>query len=322
MKQKLTKETFRGSWAGLPVAWSAKNEFDEQVYRGDVARCCRLGVPGVYTGGTTGEFYAMEFDEFQRVVRATVETAHEHNKPAMIGVSSTYTLGACRRAAFAAEVGADAVQVALPFWMETPDSEVQGFFREVSAAAGHIPFSIYETRRTKKALTIEQHRAVKSEMPNYLMVKSNSETVGTTVEGCTALAGMGVNVFGDEGSLWPKLGPHGLTGCCSSFVYYAPDIVLPLDKHLAAKDWDKLAVGAEKLQRLLDFVVKTFVMRGCWDSAMDRLGGISGGVLRTSLYCRGPYPHATKEDVATLREWFRTNLPEVHAGIEAKLALP
>ena len=86
---KLTFENFRGSWAGLPVAWNAKGEFDEQTYRGDVARCCRFGAPGVYSGGTTGEFYAMEFDEFQRVTKAMVEEAHRAGKPAMIGVSST-----------------------------------------------------------------------------------------------------------------------------------------------------------------------------------------------------------------------------------------
>jgi dihydrodipicolinate synthase/N-acetylneuraminate lyase len=319
---KLTKETFRGSWAGLPVAWNAKDQFDEQVYRSDVARCCHLGVPGVYTGGTTGEFYAMEFDEFQRVVRATVEEAHANGKPAMIGVSSTYTLGAARRAAFAAEVGADAVQVALPFWMEVRDAEVPGFFREVSKAAGHIPLSIYETKRTKKAISIEQHRIIKSELPNYLMIKSNSDTVGVTVEGCAALTKMGVNVFVGEGSLWLELGPHGAAGCCSSFVYYVPEIVLPLDHDLATGNWKQLAIGTEKLQRLLDFVLKSFAPKGYLDSAIDRLGGVAGGMLRTSLYARAPYPHGTKEDMLALREWYRTNLPEVYAGIEAKLALP
>src|SRR5690606_25351663 len=122
------------------------NRFDEATYRGDVTRCCEIGVPGVYTGGTTGEFYAMEFDEFKQVARATVEQARAAGKPAMIGVSSTYTLGAARRAAYAAEIGAQAVQVALPFWMEVLDAQVLGFFREVSAAAGHLPLSIYETR--------------------------------------------------------------------------------------------------------------------------------------------------------------------------------
>jgi dihydrodipicolinate synthase/N-acetylneuraminate lyase len=100
----LTFDDFRGSWAGLPVNWTPQNDFDEETYRGDVMRCCEIGVPGVYTGGITGEFYTMEFDEFKRVTRATVEQAHAAGKPAMIGVSSTYTLGAARRAAYAAEV--------------------------------------------------------------------------------------------------------------------------------------------------------------------------------------------------------------------------
>src|SRR3954451_19094431 len=225
----LTRTNFRGPWAGLPVAWTDGGTFDEATYRRDVRHCAEAGMPGVYTGGTTGEFYAMEFDEFQRVARATVEEANAAGKPAMIGVSSTYTLGAARRAAYAAEIGADAVQVALPFWMEVPNSMVSGFFREVSAAAAHMPLSVYETRRTKKALTLEQHQTIKSELPNYLMVKSNAETIGTTEAGCASLTQLGINVFGDEGSLWPKLVPLGLAGCCSSFVYYAPDIVLPLD---------------------------------------------------------------------------------------------
>ena len=69
----LTHETFIGPWAGLPVAWTEDDQFDEETYRGDVARCCQVGMPGVYTGGTTGEFYAMEYDEFQVVARAAVE---------------------------------------------------------------------------------------------------------------------------------------------------------------------------------------------------------------------------------------------------------
>jgi len=46
----LTQEDLVGPWAGIPVAWSENDRFDEQTYRQDVARCCRAGVPGVYTG--------------------------------------------------------------------------------------------------------------------------------------------------------------------------------------------------------------------------------------------------------------------------------
>ena len=319
---KLNNVNFRGSWAGLPVAWNSRNEFDERIYRGDVARCCRLGVPGVYSGGTTGEFYAMEFDEFKRVARATVDEAHLHGKPAMIGVSSTYTLGAARRAAFAAEIGADAIQVALPFWMEVPAGSIQGFFREVSAASGNLVLSIYETQRAKLALTLAQHRAIKAELPNYLKVKSNANTVGNTPEGCAGLTALGINVFGDEAELWPKLGPYGMAGCCSSFVYYAPNIVLPLNQALEAREWKTVAEGSGKLYRLLEFLGQAFDPLGYLDSAGDRLGGVAGGVLRSGLYSRGPYPHANGKDVQTLREWYRVNIPEVYSNISRMEALP
>ena len=318
---KLTHENFRGSWAGVPVAWTAAQEFDEATYRQDVTSCCRIGAPGIYTAGTTGEFYAMEFDEFKRITRATIEAANAVGKPVMIGVTSTYTLGAARRAAYAAEAGASAIQVALPFWMEIPDSEVVRFFREVSAAAGHLPLSVYETKRSKKALTLAQHQAVKEAVPNYLMVKANSGTIGTTPEGCVALTGLGINVFGDEGSLWPTLGPLGMTGCCSSFVYYAPEVILPLNTALAARDWAAVQRYSASAKKLLDFVVGQFVVaKQYWDSAADRLGGVSSGVLQTSLACRGPYPHATPDDVVTLRAWFRENLPEVYRGMQARTA--
>ena len=115
----LGRSELRGPWAGLPVAWKEDWSFDEEVYRANVERTCKAGVPGIYTGGTTGEFYAMEFDEFQQITRATVEECKRWHTPVMIGVTSTYTLGAQRRAAYAEGLGADAVQLAMPYWMES-----------------------------------------------------------------------------------------------------------------------------------------------------------------------------------------------------------
>ena len=161
----LTRDSFIGPWAGLPVAWTDHDSFDEETYRADVASCCQAGIPGVYTAGTSGEFYAADYDEWHAIARATVEECHARSTPAMIGCSSTYTRGAVRRATAAVALGADAVQVALPFWMETADDQVVPFFAEVAAAASDHPLSIYETSRAKKLLTLDQHRAVVEAVP-------------------------------------------------------------------------------------------------------------------------------------------------------------
>ena len=305
----LSRDTFVGPWAGLPVAWTERDEFDEQTYRGDVARCCDAGVPGVYSGGTTGEFYAMEFDEFRAVARATVDECHTRGKPAMVGCSSTYTLGAARRAGYAAELGADAVQVALPFWMEVDDAQIVPFFREVARAAGELPMSVYETTRAKKALTLDQHRAIRDAAPNYLMVKANAGTLGATPEGCAELSRF-VNVFVGEG-LWSKLGRAGAVGACSAMVYWNPRVVLALWQKLRERDWPAVDEQCQRIGELHEFLATAFGSKGFTDTAYDRLGGRASAFLRTSLRSRGPYPSCTQEDVEALRGYYRDRFPEM-----------
>lgn len=305
----LTRETFVGPWAGLPVAWSDHDEFDEQTYRADIARCCEAGVPGIYTSGTTGEFYAMEFDEFKTVTRAAIEEARAHGVAAMVGCTSTYTLGAVRRAAVAAELGADAVQLALPFWMEIGDGQIVPFFEEVAAAAEGLAISIYETKRAKKVLTLEQHRAIKEAVPRYLMVKSNRGTIASAPHGCS-LVSQFINVFVGE-NRWQELCPAGAVGCCSSYVYWNPGLILSAWEHVRQKDWQGLEVAMRPFDELGEFMNAQFDPKGYTDTAYDRLGGIAGGFIKASLRCRGPYPSVSEEDVRTLRRWCEQNFPQM-----------
>ena len=305
----LTRQNFVGPWAGLPVAWTENDEFDEETYRGDVVRCCQVGVPGVYTGGTTGEFYAQEWDEFQRIARATVEECHRHFKPAMIGCTATSTRGACLRAAFAADIGADAIQVALPFWMEVADNQILPFMKSVAEAARGIPLSIYETTRAKKALSLDQHFQIHKALPQYLMVKANEDTIGDTVEGCSRLSDI-INVFVGE-HRWAELGPVGAIGCCSSVVYWSPHTLLRTWSHLENRDWPQVQADCSKLSALFTGLFHAFGTRGFTDTAFDRLGGRAAGFLKTSLRNRAPYAAPNESDLITMRELFQKHFPEM-----------
>lgn len=305
----LTRENFKGPWAGLPVSWTDDDRFDERTYRADVAACGKAGMPGVYTGGTTGEFYAMEFDEFKAVARATVEECRRYRVPCMIGCTSTYTLGACRRAAYAAELGADAIQVALPFWMPVGDDQIVPFFKEVAAAAPGLAFSVYETRRAKVALTLDQHRAVRDAVPRYLMVKANEETLGHSPDGCRALSEF-VNVFVGEDQ-FAALGRCGAKGSCSSMVYWGPAFLLGLWRSVEAGNWAAADRGCAKIAELLNFLFGQWGARGFTDTDFDRLGGRAGGFLKVGLRARGPYPHPTPADVEIWQRWCREHFPEM-----------
>lgn len=302
------QEVLEGPWAGLPVVWKEDLSFDEANYRENVRRCCQAGIPGVYTAGTTGEFYAMEFDEFKAVSKATVEECRAGGTPCMIGISSTYTLGAQRRAEYAVEIGADAVQVAMPYWMEVDDREVLPFFREVAKASEPLALTIYETLRSKKSLTIEQHAAIKEAVPAYLAVKANAGTVGCNSEGCAELSRF-VNVWVGE-ELWSELGPHGAIGCASALVYMNPRVTLMMFGLLKAKKWDELKVWTDMLHFYHAEGLKPFAEKGFTDSAFDHMHGLVAGFLTGSCISRGPYISATTDDIKELRGWFEVNAPE------------
>lgn len=304
----LNRSNFVGPWAGLPVAWNDDDTFDEETYRLDVRACCEAGATGVYTHGSTGEFYAMEFDEWQAVATACVEECKTVGTPAMVGCTSTYTLGVTRRIEVAKQLGAEAVQVALPFWYELHDSLVVPFFQEVAAAAEGLALSIYETARTKKTLTVDQHRAIRDVATNYVMVKSNPGTIGYTEDGCAALSEF-VNVFTIE-SQWATLGPKGAIGSPSSFFYANPRFIVKMWELLAAKDWPALKSMCDKLDRLLEEAVYKLLPDTYHDTSHDRLDGLLAGFLKTSMRNRGPYPSTNKEDIERIREWCRRDFPE------------
>ena len=298
-----------GPWAGLPVAWKDNGRtFDEDVYRANVDRCCKAGIPGVYTAGTTGEFYAMEFDEWQAVTRATIEQCKLHGTPVMIGVTSSYTLGVQRRTAIAAELGADAIQLAVPYWLEVDDREIVPFFKEAVAAAPGLAMTVYDTLRSKKELTVDMHRAIFDATGTYLAVKSPG-TVGNTEEGCAALSEF-INVWVNENE-WARLGPHGAIGCASALVYMNPRYILRMFELLQNRDWDALATCCEAVQRLDDEGLAPFAARGFTDTAYDHLQGLVAGFLDMSPVSRGPYVSCTDEDVELLRAWMAENVPEL-----------
>ena len=303
------KEELKGPWAAMPVVWKDDFSFDEENYRENVRRTCEAGVSGVYTAGTTGEFYAMEFDEFKAISKATVEQCQEHRTPCMIGISSTYTLGVQRRAEYAVEIGADAVQVALPYWMEVDDRQLIRFYKEIEKACGSLAITIYETLRCKKSLTIQQHMAIKDTVPRYLAVKSNAGTIGCSVLGCEELSKF-LNVWVGE-VLWSELGPSGAVGSASALVYMNPRVILMMFDLLKQKKWNELKVWTDLLSFYNKEGLKPFEEKGFLDSAYDHLQGLVAGFLTGSPLSRGPYISATEDDVKALREWMEKNTPEL-----------
>ena len=100
--------------------------------------------------------------------------------------------------------------------MDMDDRMILPFFQEITEVCPDVALSIYETRRTKKTLTLEQHRAVYESTGSYLAVKSNEGTLGCSPKGCEQLSEF-INVWVGEDKFY-TLGPHGAIGSASATV--------------------------------------------------------------------------------------------------------
>ncbi|WP_254546857.1 dihydrodipicolinate synthase family protein [Halomarina pelagica] len=97
------------------------------------------GVTGLVPCGTTGEFASLGDDEYRAVIETTVECAD--GAPVMAGTAHTSVEGTLDRVSFAADAGADAALVTLPYFHTANDPAGNEAF--VSAVADDAPLPIY-----------------------------------------------------------------------------------------------------------------------------------------------------------------------------------
>ncbi len=75
MHERLTRENLHSVWAAIATPFDEDDRFDEARFRENLRRLHAAGVHGIYTTDSDGEFYAIELDEFKRIVDVFDDTA-------------------------------------------------------------------------------------------------------------------------------------------------------------------------------------------------------------------------------------------------------
>jgi 4-hydroxy-tetrahydrodipicolinate synthase len=100
------------------------------------------GLDGLVPCGTTGEFASLSDDEFRIVLETTVDAADGHI-PVMAGAAATTVQGTIDRLTTAAEAGADAGLVVLPYFHTANASTGNERFLRSIAAETPLPIYLY-----------------------------------------------------------------------------------------------------------------------------------------------------------------------------------
>ncbi len=308
---KLTAEAVRGIWAALPLSWDERYRLDEDVYRANAERICRAGVHGMYTTGSTGEFYALDIGEFRRMVDIVDEVCGRLGVPLQIGCSAAATretLALVEYAASRPHVGG--LQIALPFWMELDDREVLAFFRDVTRAAPRASLIHYNVPRAKRFLLGPDYVRVREAAPGLVGVKFTM--AGTNFDSLQAAVRMnpGLSFLVAETLLAAGM-LVGARGSCSSMVFTDPSFMLSYYERTAAGRWEEAMAMQSIVSRFYGELMPFVTARGegVIDPVFDKGLAVASGFLAGSQRTRAPYLGWSDETVAAVRSWLRGHSP-------------
>ena len=182
------------------------------------------GVAGLYVCGTTGEGPSLSTDEREAVAEAHVAAARGRI-PVVVQVGHTSLPEACRLAAHAQAVGADAVSAIAPWYFKPASVDVLvDCLNPIAAAAPDLPFYYYHL----PALTgmdfdmLHLLRVAPEHLPTLAGIKYSAPKLDE-FQACTEFAGGRFDIlFGCDEMLLSGLsaGARGAVG--STYNYLAP----------------------------------------------------------------------------------------------------
>jgi dihydrodipicolinate synthase/N-acetylneuraminate lyase len=302
-----------GIWAGSIMCWDENDRFDAEAYAANIRRTLQHRPHGVYTTGSTGEFYAIDLDEFKLMVDIQAQLCGEANVPLQIGCCSDATHKTLRLLEYAAskkQVGA--VQIVLPYWMELTDREVLKFFGDLYRACPDMPIVHYNIPRSTRFLHAKDYLRILEVCPSLVGVKytfagSHFGDLQSDISATPQLS-----YFVAEPLLASAM-QLGARGCYSSLIGTNPQYMMKFYDAAAARRWDE----AMKMQKsLAAFFSQLGVLidqlgESTCDPTVDKAMAVAAGFAQSHQRCRAPYIGWSDQSVSELRGWMRESYPDL-----------
>lgn len=310
-RSKLTARNLKGPWAGVTLPWNEDYSFDEASFRENLRRLCSFDVPGIYTTGSTGEFYVLDLPEFRHMVDVFMEVVGPTGKPTQVGCCADDTRETIRLAEYAAGKGADGLQIVLPYWMELTDKEVTKFFKDIYTAVPETPLIHYNIPRAKRFLLGADYRRLLDAAPTLIGVKftfagSHFGSLQTSLQLTPELS-----YFVGENLLVSAM-MLGAQGSYSSIVCTNPAFMLQMHRLADDGDWEP----AMQMQRRLDAFFHDLGAKmeeldlGGMDPVADKGLAAASGLFVGHQRTRPPYIGWSDEGVRAIRGWMIDKYPE------------
>ena len=300
----LTAKTLQGVWGFVPTPWDDQNRLDEDALRHNVAYLCRSGLHGLYTTASSGEFYAMDEQEFSLLVKVTLEEAKQQSVPVQVCCGTTDTRSFLRRAEYACQQGAAAVQVIVPFYMKLSKQEAYSFMENLAMACGDTPLVHYNTAHAKLTFEAEDYQQLSERIPSLIGTKLPKPDPLWFTNVCQKVPQL--SHFSGEYTFVADCAGGG-SGIYSWLAVTNPRLALHWWQACKQGDWSE-AIRIQQLVNLYKIHVK-MQWAGPSDAATNKADAAVNPNIQCALRLRAPYTSCTTGDVERARNWARDHFP-------------
>jgi len=304
----LTKERLKGIWVAVPTEWDQEGNFDEKTFRDEVAMLIGAGVHGVYTTGTTGEFYALDWHEYTQLVDAfAAETVGKC--PMQVGANSFNTRETIKQVRYARDKGIEAAQVCFPGWVEMRTEDYDQFLVDVYEAVPDIALVHYNTVRTKRLFTGQDYARVLATGRVPTLIGSKA-IMSLSDHLFLQIFASQMNHFVDAYFL-PLAMQMGAKGTYTTFSLMNPKLLQDFYADCEAGRWEQAIAFSKRLARWVCLALVPLLDKGYRDAPIDKAMNELGGWLPGNRRTRKPYSPLADEDFAQLRAVTEKEFPEL-----------
>ncbi|MBA3414206.1 MAG: dihydrodipicolinate synthase family protein [Chloroflexia bacterium] len=275
MRERLTRENLGGVWAAIATPFDEHDRFAEGVLRENMRRLHAAGVHGIYTTDSDGEFYAIELDEYRRIVDVFADEAQRLGVPTQVGVTWSNTRGIVDRLRHAAARGILGAHVGHPFFMPMTADSYRVFWQDVRAAVPE-EFALihYNTPRVHNYQRGPDYALLQREIPNLVGTKH----VGADVPEFLTLvaAAPELSHFTGEHAFTP-FALFGARGVYSWFANFNPRYMVEWYEEVQTGKWEE---ARRRQQRMHAFMRASEILHE---------GGNLHGVLGKAIAACSPF---------------------------------
>ncbi len=211
----------KGSIPALITPMRDDGSIDEAALKKLVDWHVEEGSHGIVAVGTTGESPTLSHHEHMRVVELVVERA-AGRVPVIAGTGSNSTAEAIELTRHAAEAGATAALVVVPYYNKPTQAGLYAHFRAVAEAVPDLPILVYNVPgRTVADISDDTMARLAADCPNIVGVKDATGDLNRPSRLRLAAGADFIQLSGEDGTAL-GFNAHGGVGCISVTANVAP----------------------------------------------------------------------------------------------------